>query len=184
MFSNRLSNQLMTDPSKDPSPENAENESNPEFAFSEDEIFSKDSNLDAFIQLPSSSKNMSNFEKHDSILISNNSVPSFHSWQRTFKTSEELLKNTLNKLYYNKVRTLLNERLEGISDVCTTVNFEKIDQKNEDGLSPKSLHEIEFNKERTNNLLYLKKNDRYEALWNYNDNYSCLKFRITIMKIQ
>ena len=178
MISRRLSNQMMTDPNNDPCPESES------FAFSEDEIHSKDSNMASFIQMPLSTKSISNLEKHDSISISNNPVPSLHSWQRTFKTSEELLKNTLNKLYYKKVRTLLNERLEGISDVCTLVNFAEIDHNNDDDLSPKSLHEREYNKQRTNSLLYLEKKDRYEALWNYKDNYSCLKFRTTLMKIQ
>ena len=182
-FFETLPSQIMTDHNNDPSHEIVPTELHAEDLSFTEEVLSKDSNVASFVYLPFSTKSISQLEKMPSSM--NNSLK-LHKSPINISNSpkcEGKLKNVLNKIYYKKVRTLLNEHLEGVND-GTMINIADLNSNFEDNASPKTRYHRDSEKPltTTSHLLYLEKKDRYEALWSYTDKYPCLKCRVALLR--
>lgn len=170
-------NCLMSDGSNNVSPD-PENRSS--IFFVEDEMLAEESINGSFVQLPSlfTVKSMNQIEKNGIMSASNIFQPLSN---RSEAETGKILKNTLNKLHFKKVKALLNEKIESEDKLMTFVAI----PLDTDELSPRSKFENEYNApKKENNFFYLCKKNYYETLWDYTDKYPFLSFRIFLMKIK
>lgn len=170
------SNRLLSDGSNNVSPDTEHKSS---IFFVEDEMLAEESINGSFVQLPSlfTVKSMNQIEKNASMSASNIFQPFLN---RSEVETGKILKNTLNKLHFKKVKALLNEKIESDDKLMTFVAI-PMDEE----LSPKTRFENEYNApKKENKFFYLCKKNYYETLWDYTDKYPCLKFRIFLMKIK
>ena len=176
-----LMEHVITDPSPMADKEGENELHSSQFVFSEEEIFSKESNLASFYNLPPPMKSMSCLERNESSMHSSLDLKGNH--QFVGLKANEGLKQAINKMNYKKAKNILSEQLnEGENAI--RIQPKNDDPDNDDDLSPKTLWEREELKPQQYPLYFLENKDMYERLGYYHDKYPFLAFRTFSMKIK